>query len=488
MQIFRKFVAATALAGLLFASAAPGIVQAKDARTPESSASRKMHPEILKQFGVYEDQALQDYVSSVGQRVAKQSDMPDAEFTFVILDEESINAFTTGCCYVYLHRGLLTHLNSEAELASVLGHEIGHVTAKHPQKRQTRGALASIAAIGAAILTGSGAVANLANIGASVFVQGYSRESELEADRLGLKSATRAGYRPGAMEEVFRVLKSEERFELDRARSEGREPRIYHGALSSHPTPDARALQASNGNLKAAVEPPGGWIDNRVEYMQRIDGLVYGSSRAQGIVRDNRFYHADLGITLAFPRGWTVDNERNRLLAYTPNKDTILQLTSEAVPPTQSPREFLLTQLKGQGATVTGGEQLNSHGMDGYTVLTAGGSPLDGGAGPVRWTVLYRGKTAFIFAGASRSSIGRTPEADGLFQSVASTLRGLKPTEFPLAEPYRLRIQQANETTRLEEAAANVPVEKYQKEELLLLNGLYPDRKLKPGDLYKVVE
>ena len=486
MQIFRKFVAATALAGLLFASAAPGIVQAKDARTPESSASRKMHPEILKQFGVYEDQALQDYVSSVGQRVAKQSDMPDAEFTFVILDEESINAFTTGCCYVYLHRGLLTHLNSEAELASVLGHEIGHVTAKHPQKRQTRGALASIAAIGAAILTGSGAVANLANIGASVFVQGYSRESELEADRLGLKSATRAGYRPGAMEEVFRVLKSEERFELDRARSEGREPRIYHGALSSHPTPDARALQASNGNLKAAVEPPGGWIDNRVEYMQRIDGLVYVSSRPQGIVRDNRFYHADMGVTIAFPRGWTVENQRDRLLAYTPAKDTIMQITVKGVPPSQGPREFLLTQLR--GATVVGGEQFTSNGMDGYSVITTSGSPLDNGAGPVRWTVIYRGGSAYLFAGASKSSRGRTPEADGLFRSVAQTLRGLKPAEFPLAEPYRIRVKQAGDNTDLATYAADVPVEKYQKEELLLMNGLYPDKKLQPGMLYKVVE
>jgi predicted Zn-dependent protease len=496
MEMLRKLVVATALASVPAAAAlSPAMAasdpvvqatQSKPKKQADTAAVRKAHDEIIKAYGVYEDQALQDYVSEVGQRVARQSDMPDAEFKFVVLDEDSINAFTTGCCYIYVHRGLLTHLNSEAELASVLGHEIGHVTAKHPQKRQTRGVLASIAAIGAAVMTGSSAVADLANIGANAWMQGYGRENELEADRLGLKSATKAGYRPEAMGEVFDMFRRGERFELDRARAEGREPHIYHGLFSSHPSPDARAVQAAKGAAKINQDPPGGWVDNRDVYLHEIDGLVYGSSRAQGIVRDNRFYHADMGITVAFPQGWTVENERDRLLAYTVGKDTIMQITTGEAKPSQSPREFLLSQLK--GATVTGGEQLSSNGMDGYSALTTSGSPLDGGAGPVRWTVLYRGQTAFIFAGASRASIGRTPEADGLFRSVAGTLRGLKPAEFPLAEPYRVKIQQATDGTRLQDYAASVPVEKYQNEELQLLNGLYPDRKLKPGDLYKVVE
>ncbi len=193
-----------------------------------------------------------------------------------------------------------------------------------------------------------------------------------------------------------------------------------------------------------------------------------------------------IGVTLAFPRGWTVENQRDRLLAYTVSKDTLLQITTREVPPSQAPREFLLTQLR--GANVTGGEALSSNGMDGYSLITTNGSPLDGGAGPVRWTVLYRGSSAYLFAGASKASRGTTPEADGLFQSVAQTLRALKPTEYPLAEPYRLRIKEAGPNTDLAAYAANVPVEKYQKEELLLMNGLYPDKKLQPGMLYKVVE
>ncbi|MBU6377163.1 MAG: M48 family metalloprotease [Gammaproteobacteria bacterium] len=455
-------------------------------KSQESSSSRKAHEQILKAYGVYADQALQDYVSEVGQRVARQSSMPDEEWKFVVLDDDSLNAFTTGCCFVYLHRGLLLQLNSEAELAAVLGHEIAHVTAKHPQKRMTRGVLASLAAAAAAIATNSGAVADLANLGANAWMQGYGRDNELEADRIGLQYSTRAGYRPEAMGEVFEMFRRGERFEIDRARAEGREPRIYHGLFSSHPTPDARAVQAAKTSARLDTGPPGGWVENRERYMRAIDGLTYGSSRAQGIVRENRLYHAELGITVAFPRAWTVENQRDALVAYTPSKDTLMQITLKDYPPTQGPREFLLSQLR--GASLAGGEAIEVNGMQGYSVRTTAGSPLDNGAGPVRWTVLYRGKSAYLFAGASRSSRGGVPEADGLFLSVAETLRSLKPAEYPLAEPYRLRIRTAAADTRLEDYAAAMPVEKYQKEELLLINGLYPDRKLQPGDFYKVVE
>ena len=452
----------------------------------ESESSRKAHAEILKFYGLYEDQAMQDYVNEVGTRVARHSDWPDTEFKFFVLDDDSINAFTTGCCYIYIHRGLLGYLEDEAELATILGHEIAHVTAKHPQKRRTQGLLANILAIGATLATGSGAIGQLANLGAGAWVQGYGRENEMEADRLGLGFATRAGYRPEAMAEVFKVFKDQERFELARARQEGREPRIYHGVFSSHPAPDARTVQAAKGAARITTEPEGGWIDNRNIFLRNLDGLPYGSSRAQGIVRDNRFYHADMGITMAFPRGWTVDNLRDRILAYTRSKDSVMQVTVEPRPPSKSPREFLLTQLKGKSVLL--GEALESHDMEGYSVVTRDGSPLDGGRGPVRWLVFYRGGSAFIIAGASRASVNSRPEADGVIMSVAATMRNLKPAEFPLAEPYRIAVVPYDGKTSLADYARDIPVEKYQLEELELMNGLYPDKVPQFGQLFKVVQ
>jgi predicted Zn-dependent protease len=203
-------------------------------------------------------------------------------------------------------------------------------------------------------------------------------------------------------------------------------------------------------------------------------------------VRDNRFYHADMGLTLAFPRGWTVENHRDRLFAYTRNKDTVMQITVDARPERQAPREFLLERLK--GASLAGGEALTVGDMEGYTVLTRSGSPLDSGAGPIRWGVLYRGKSAFLFAGASRSASGGKPEADGLFRSVIETMRELRPAEFPLAEPYRIKLVKATPATRLAEFAAAVPEERYREEQLELMNGLYPRKPPPAGEFIKIVE
>jgi predicted Zn-dependent protease len=451
----------------------------------EVEQSRRWYDEIIRFYGIYEDQAVQDYVNAVGQRIARNSDLPDMKWTFTVVDEGSVNAFTTGGGYVYVHRGLLAYLNSEAELAAVIGHEIAHVTARHPARGQSKGVGANLGVLAAIILTGNAAMADLASIGAAAWVQGYGREAETEADAIGMKYMVRAGYDPRSMRNVFETFKAQERFEIDMARAEGREPRVYHGVFSSHPAPDDRAI--SSARAAAAVAPPeGGFVVNRNIYMQAIDGLAFGSSRAQGVVRDNRFYHADMGLTLAFPKGWVIENHRDRLLAYTRNQETIMQMMAEARPANKSPREFLIGQLR--GAQLVGGEPVTINGMDGYTVLTRNGSPLDQGAGPIRFITLYRGGTAFTFAGASRSSRNGRPEADGLFRSVAETMRELRPAEYALAEPYRLRVIRATEKTRLSEYAEAIPAQKYQEQELELINAVYPKKPLPVGEYIKIVE
>ena len=452
----------------------------------EQENSRRIHTQVMQVYGLYEDQAVQDYVQKVGASVAANTPLASWNFKFFVLDDDGVNAFTTGGGYVYVHRGILPYLNSEAELAAVLGHEIGHNTARHPARSQTHGVLASVLATGAAIMTGNYAVAELADVGAQAWIQGYGRDNEMEADRLGLEYATRTGYRPEAMGNVFKVFKAQERFEIDRAKEEGREPNIYHGVFSDHPAPDEREVQAAKGVANISTQPANGWIDNREEFLKAIDGLPYGSSREQGIVRDNRFYHAGMGITMAFPRGWTVENQRDRLLVYTKKKDSVMQITLEKRPDKKSPREFLLEKLK--GASFARGSELSVNDMQGYSLVTRAGSPLDAGEGPVRWVVLYRDKNAFLSGAASRSVSAGAPVDDGVFMSSIQTLRNIKPSEFPLAQPYRIKIIQATDQTRLATYAKDVPVEKYKKEELELLNGLYPNREPKPGDFIKVVE
>ena len=466
-------------------SPAPSTARGPTVSKGEIEESRRYYDEITRFYGIYDDQAVQDYVNAVGQRVARNSDMPDLQWHFTVVDDGSINAFTTGGGYIYVHRGLLAYLNSEAELAGVLGHEIAHVTAKHSSKAKSRNVGANVLAVAAAVLTGSAAVADMASIGAAAWTQGYGREAESEADTIGMRNMVRAGYDPRAMGSVFETFKAQESFEVAKARAEGREPNIYHGVFSSHPAPDARAIAASR-NASAVAEPEGGYAVNRTTYMLAMDGLAFGSSRAQGVVRDNRFYHAGMGITLAFPRGWTIENQQDRVMGITRNQDAILQITVEPRPENQGPREFLLSKLK--NAPLAGGDAVNINGMDGYSALTRNGSPLDNGAGPVRYTVLYRGKSAFVIAGASRSATNGKPEADGIFRSVAETMRDLRAAEYALAEPYRLHMVRATEKTRLADYAADIPAQKYNTEELELINGTYPGKKLPVGEYVKVVQ
>jgi predicted Zn-dependent protease len=453
----------------------------------EKKTVQKNHQEIVKSLGLYDDQAMQEYVNIVGQRVARVSDLPNEEFKFFVIDDEAINAFTTGCCNVYVNRGLLVNLNSEAELAGVLGHEIGHVTARHPARRQARGVAASLGAMAAAILTQNNAIGQLANIGGQAWMMGYGRENEMEADRLGMKYMTKAGYDPQYIGKVFNMFQAGEKFERARAQAEGREPRLYHGVFSSHPSPDERAVQAAKGAANVKDAPPGGWLVRHDEYLTTINGIAYGTSKAQGVVRDNRFYHADMGITVAFPRGWTIENQRDRILGFTPTKDSVLQIMIDKKPEKQAPREFLLTKLKG-ASTFKGEPITTSEGNEGYAIVTRSGSPIDNGLGPVRWVAVYRGESVFIFAGASRSAMNGVPETDGLIMSVATTLRGLKPSEFPLAEPYRIKVVKATDKTKLSEYTSDMPEDKFKKETLELINEMYPNKQPQSGQLFKVVE
>ncbi|HEY6125543.1 MAG TPA: M48 family metalloprotease [Steroidobacteraceae bacterium] len=452
----------------------------------EKKTTQKHHQEIVKALGLDDDQATQEYVSQVGQRLALASDLPNEEFKFFVIDDEGINAFTTGCCNVYVNRGLLVNLNSEAELAGVLGHEIGHITARHPARRQTRGMASQLGAMAAAILTGSNAIGQLANIGAAAWMSGYGRENEMEADRLGMKYMVKAGYNPESIGNVFDMFQAGEKFERQRAAEEGREPRLYHGVFSSHPSPDQRAVQAAKGAANIKDAPPEGWLERHDEYLKTINGIAYGTSKAQGVVRDNRFYHADMGITVAFPRGWTIENQRDRLIAFTPKKDAVIQVMIDAKPDKQAPREFLLTKLK--GASTFKGEPITTADGEGYMVVARSGSPIDNGTGPVRWAVVYRGQSAFIFAGASRSALDGVPEVDGLIKSTTLTLRGLKPSEFPLAEPYRIKVVKATDATKLSDYAADMPEDKFKKETLELINAMYPNKRPKSGQLFKIVE
>jgi len=449
----------------------------------EIELGRQQHAKIMQQYGRYDDEVLQNYVSQVGQRIAAVSHRPQLQYTFTVLDSEEVNAFALPGGYVYITRGIMAYLNSEAELVAVLGHELGHVTARHSVRQQTGAMATGVGATVIGILTGSGDLAQVANMAGTALVSGYGRDMELEADSIGAQYLGRMGYDPDAMIDVVRLLKNQETFEIQQARAENREPHIYHGVFATHPDNDTRLKEVVKEAHKVGADGTPR-PDGRDVYLDHIRGLPFGSSAAQGMVRGSRFYHADMGFTLAFPSAWRIDNLPSKVVAFPAQKDAFLELYAMPVPPNVGPREFLVRNLG--GVQLSSAENLQSNGLQGYTAI-AREVPLPwGNRGPARFAVVYLNNTAYVFRGATRTG-SALPATDPLFMSSVKTFRRLKDNEFALAEPTRIQLQKATPQTRIEALAQASPIRPYPAEQLRLLNDLYPNKEPVAGQTLKVV-
>jgi predicted Zn-dependent protease len=284
----------------------------------EIAEGRKAHQQVLAEYGAYADPALQAYVNGIGQKLARLSHRSALPWTFTVLDSHEINAFALPGGYIYITRGLMAYLDSEAELAGVIGHEIGHVTARHGAQRATRQQDAGFGVLAATVL---GAVLESQGVGgatgmASQMSQGvaagwlatYSREQELQADQLGAEYLARNRYNPTNMVEVIRVLEKQERFAADLARAEGRAAPAGVDWLSSHPSNAQRLAEIR----RFAANYQGDYSDDgRTRYLKAIDGMRFGESSAQGVTRGRNFYHEELGIALTAPQGWRIQNAAN---------------------------------------------------------------------------------------------------------------------------------------------------------------------------------
>src|SRR6056297_874118 len=274
----------------------------------ELALGRRMHPQILEQYDTYDDPELQAYVQRVGEELAAKSHRQDLIYRFTVLDSDEVNAFALPGGYIYITRGLMSYFQSEEELAAVLGHEIGHVTARHSVRQySTQQATGLGIALGSILVPElrDRNVQNLLGSMGTALVRGYGREHELEADRLGAEYLARTGRDPEAMIDVIRVLKAQEEFEKERAEQEDREPRTYHGVFATHPANDTRLQE-----VVAAAERyhQGAYREEEREaYLRRLEGVPFGPSAREGVVRGDHFYHRDLGFGLRFPAGWRIE-------------------------------------------------------------------------------------------------------------------------------------------------------------------------------------
>lgn len=442
----------------------------------EIQMGAQAHQDVLKEYAPLANPALQAYVDGVGQRLAQQSHRPQLQWHFTVVDSPDVNAFALPGGYVYITRGIMAYLNSEAELAGVIGHEIGHVTARHGVRQQSATTAVGLGAVLGSILVpgmNNQAGASLLQTLAQAWTAGYGREHELEADRLGAEYLAKTQYDPQAMIEVIGVLKNQEQFAAEQAKRDGRQPRSYHGTFDTHPSNDARLQQVVGEAGKYSVALP---REGRSEYLQKMAGVYFGDSPEQGVIRNNLLLHEKLGLAMQFPPGWRVQNRPDRVTALSPQGDALVEL--HPGPKHDRPLETLQ-----KGVKLDAGARYDSGNLGGYPAAFAAGAQQ--GRPVVVAAVVFDG-AQYLIAGMTKDKPAYDRERSAL-RSAINSFRAITPAEKQAARPYVLQLVKAQPGTRMAALAKQSPLGAEAESQLRLMNDLYPAGEPKPGQLLKIV-
>ncbi len=449
----------------------------------ELALGRKLHKEVLKEYERYDNPSLQAYVRKTGEEIAVKSHRDDLIYRFTVLDSMDVNAFAIPGGYIYITRGLLAHLNSEEELAAVLGHEIGHITARHSVRQYTASQAANIGYILGGILAPelrTNTLGNLYSLLGTAIVRGYGREHELEADRLSAEYLAHTGRDPKAMITAIEVLKSHELLEKQVAKAENREPQTYHGLFSTHPDNDKRLQEVVNRAATLRIENRR--ITDPNDYLRRLAGMTYGPSAKEGILRGNHFYHGDLGFTLSFPEGWRVKNHPDRLVASSPDNDAKLQLSMTELNKRQSPQDFMRNRLGLK--KLLREESLNINGLTGHTGFAT--TDTSWGSRLARFSVLFFNDRAYLLLSAVKNEDDPRLYNTPILNTVYS-FHPLTESEKQLARELEIDLITAKEDTRFSDLARDSLLQDHGEERIRLLNGYYPNGEPRVGELLKVV-
>ena len=479
--VLRRLVVAIAGVLLLSHCAQNPVSGGKDfvlmSEQQEIQQGAQAHKEVLQQYGLVNDPELQAYVTRVGKGLAAKSQRPDLDWHFTVVDSPEVNAFALPGGYVYVTRGIMSYLNSEAELAGVMGHEIGHVTARHGVRQQSTATVVGLGAIlGSILVPGMNSQAGaslLQNLGQAL-VAGYGRDHELEADRLGAEYLARTGYNPQAMVEVIGVLKSQELYDIELAKQEGREPRRYHGVFETHPANDTRLKQVVGEAKKYQVSNP---LENREVFLRAMDGVYFGDSPEQGVVRHNALLHEKLGIAVQFPQGWRVQNQPDRVAAINPQGTALIEL--KPGPKNTPPMDTLQKGLKlDQGARFEAGN------VNGNQAAFAAGA-LQGK--PVLAAAINYNGSQFLLAAMASDANAYNQHRNEL-KAAINSFHTLTAAERRQARPYVIHTIPAQAGISMAQLAAQSPLGKSAEAQLRLMNDLYPAGEPKPGQLIKIVQ
>jgi predicted Zn-dependent protease len=454
----------------------------------EKQIGAQQHPLILQEFGgEYQDPELQAYVDEVGNRIAAASDLPDSEFTFTLLDSEVANAFALPGGYVYITRGLLALAENEAEMAGVLGHEVGHVTARHAAQRQTQatgaGLLATLGTIGAALFGGemAGQLAQqVAGVGAQAYLAGYSREQELEADQLGIRYMAQAGYDPQGMATFLRKLNDDAELQQKLA---GRGGEAGTGWFATHPRTLDRVEQAAQ-----EIGGGGGRL-GRDTYLAEINGMAYGENPEQGVIRGREFIHPGLGFAFEAPPGFQLINTPQAVIGRDRAKRQMVFALAD--PRGQTLESYVAGPGLQQVARLAQAEVSAPHGVqtfkvDGMSGASASATLRQGNAlADVGLAAIDAGESAYQFIFLSPGQMSR--EEARAYRTTIESFHRLDERETARLEARRIQIVRVEPGQGAAQLAERMKVDAAPREQFAILNHLALEDGLTPGEQVKLV-
>jgi len=399
----------------------------------EIAMGQDADPQIVAQMGLYPDSSVQRYVRQLGLALAARSERPELPWTFRVLDDPTVNAFALPGGFVYVTRGILTHLTSEAQLAGILGHEIAHVTARHSASQMSRAQLAQIGlGVGMILSDEVRRFGDVAQQAMGLLFLRFGRDDELEADEFGLRYMTRLGYDPGEMAAVMRMLDQNSQL----AEGSGRVPEW----LSTHPDPGNRVERI---HQHIAANPTYGQATKveRVALMARLDGMTFGANPREGFVEEGVFHHPDLAFRMGVPAGWQIMNGKQAVQMAPEDGSAILELTLSPEAPQDAARAFAAQEGVEAGAA----RSATINGL-GAVVLPFQAQTQDGIlAGEMTW-ILHGGNTYQLMSLSTES--GWNSVAPTLRSAVGSFARETDP-EILARQPLEVEVRTLSAPTSL---------------------------------------
>lgn len=475
------FLAGTTGLFLLFNSCATNPVTGKKdvilvSEGQELSMGQQADPQITAEFGLYPDEKLQRFINQKGQEMVKVSHRSNITYTFKVLDSPVINAFAVPGGYVYFTRGIMAHFNNEAQFAGVLGHEIGHVAARHSAQQQSKSILAQVGLVVGIIAAPELAqFAEAASQGVSLLFLKFGRDDERESDELGVEYSTKIGYDAREMADFFTTLQRTQE-------QSGAE--AIPDFLSTHPNPGDR-FQTVN---QLAQE----WLKktnltnpkvNRDSYLRLIDGIIYGDDPKQGFVENSVFYHPELKFLFPIPQGWQFQNSPQQFQMAPKDGKALMTLT---LVPGKTPEEAAQQMVQKNQLTVVESRKVTVNGLPALSVVADQAPQQQGQAGirAVTYFIQYNG-AIYSLMGVSLTTDFKTYAPS--FYNTMQNFSVLTDSEKLNRQPERVRIKTVAQSTTLGQALKGFGTPDKRLEELAILNGMALNDQVTKGMLLKTV-